>query len=123
MSVGGGGTRWFAQAVSNSPAQPQTAPRARIRMIFRTPSVAARPIKKNHGAEAGRRRQMRPTTPGTDFGLPEETPRGGSGQKGEGYQARHQPRHFSRQFGVFALKDAENDQNGTQAESDRSRGP
>src|SRR5579863_8125016 len=120
MSVGGGGNRWFAQAVSNRQAQAQTP---QIRMIFSTPSVAARPIEKNHRAEAGRRRQMRPTPPGTDFSLPEETPRGGRGQKREGYQARYQPRHFSRQFRVFARQDAENDQNGTQAESDRSRGP
>src|SRR5277367_1025481 len=109
MSVDGGGTRWSAQAVNNRPAQAQTHQRPRICMNFRTPSVPARPMKKNHGAEAGRRRQMGPTSPGTDLDLSEETPGGGRGQKGEGYQARHQPRHFSRQFGVFALKDAEND--------------
>src|ERR1700690_3528373 len=111
MSVGGGGTRWLAQAVSNRPAQAQTHQRPRICMIFRTPSVAARPIKKNHGAEAGRRRQMGPRPPGPPRYLAEETPGGGRGQKGEGYQARYQPRQFSRQFGVFAPKDAENDQN------------
>src|SRR5580658_7120049 len=62
---------------------------------------------------------MRPAAPGPRFGLAEETTGAGCGQNSECQQTQPKSGQLAPQIRVPAGQDAENDQHGAQAESDR----